>query len=212
MTWAWKQQLPPTDKYVLIALADHANDEDFTCWPSLKHLRIKTGLSKTALWRTIDHLVEADAVERVGAHGSGATLYKVKVGADVTYERTLPMKRTHLGAQGNGVGADVTTNHHESSEPSEPPTPGLDPMSWDRWVKYRKQIRKPLKPVSMPAAQRKLAAFGSDQALVVEQSIANGWQGLFALGDQNAAHQPVDNSAPGKVRRAYRNGTAERVD
>ena len=32
-----------------------------------------------------------------------------------------------------------------------------------------------------PAAQRALAGFGADQSTVVEQSIANGWQGLFAL-------------------------------
>jgi hypothetical protein len=68
---------------------------------------------------------------------------------------------------------------------SPAPTPeGLDAKSWDRWLAYRNEIRKPLKPASIPAAQKALAAFGSDQAGVVEQSIANGWQGLFALKDR----------------------------
>jgi hypothetical protein len=57
----------------------------------------------------------------------------------------------------------------------------LDPIAWKNWIEYREQIRRPLKPASIPAAQRKLAAFGSDQSAVVEQSIANGWQGLFPL-------------------------------
>lgn len=57
----------------------------------------------------------------------------------------------------------------------------LDPLAWKTWLEYRVQIRKPLKPVSIPAAQRKLAAFGKDQGAVVEQSVANGWQGLFPL-------------------------------
>lgn len=61
------------------------------------------------------------------------------------------------------------------------PPPGLDPAAWSRWCDYRVQIRKAIKPVSMPAAQRELAGFGADQAAVVEQSIANGYQGLFAL-------------------------------
>lgn len=61
------------------------------------------------------------------------------------------------------------------------PPPGLDPAAWSRWCDYRVKIRKPLKPVSIPAAQRELAAFGCDQAAVVEQSVAQGWQGLFAL-------------------------------
>jgi len=58
---------------------------------------------------------------------------------------------------------------------------GLDVVAWERWLTYRAGIRKPLKPVSQQAAQKQLAAFGKDQAAVVEQSIANGWQGLFAL-------------------------------
>lgn len=57
----------------------------------------------------------------------------------------------------------------------------MDEKAWIRFVDYRKQIRKPLKPASILAAQRKLAAFGTDQAAVVEQTIANGWQGLFDL-------------------------------
>lgn len=60
---------------------------------------------------------------------------------------------------------------------------GLDVEAWERWLQYRKAIKKPLKPVSYEAAQKRLAAFGYQQAAVVEQSIANGWQGLFPLKD-----------------------------
>jgi len=61
----------------------------------------------------------------------------------------------------------------------------LDRNAWSRWLEYRQQIRKPLKPASIPAAQRKLAAFGRTQAAVVEQSVAQGWTGLFPLKDGN---------------------------
>lgn len=57
---------------------------------------------------------------------------------------------------------------------------GLDSQSWERWITYRRESGKPLKAASIPAAQRKLAAFGSRQSAVVEESIANGYQGLFA--------------------------------
>lgn len=65
--------------------------------------------------------------------------------------------------------------------PDEPPPSNLNVEAWHRWVEYRKQIRKPIQPPSTGAAQRKLAAFGPDQSAVVEQSIADGYQGLFAL-------------------------------
>lgn len=60
-------------------------------------------------------------------------------------------------------------------------TPGLDLDSWTRWCEYRKSIGKPLKPASAEEAAKALAAFGSQQSAVVAQSIANGWQGLFAI-------------------------------
>lgn len=64
---------------------------------------------------------------------------------------------------------------------------GLNTTAWDRWYDYRVQIRKPLKQASIPAAQKALAAYGSDQEAVVDQSIANGWQGLFPLKQKNGS-------------------------
>lgn len=61
-------------------------------------------------------------------------------------------------------------------EPVEVPA-GLDWEVWERWVDYKKQIRKPIKPVSILAAQRKLAGYGARQAEAVEEAIAHGWQG-----------------------------------
>lgn len=58
---------------------------------------------------------------------------------------------------------------------------GLDSQAWARFEDYRRQIRKPIKPASLRATQRKLAGFGADQAAVVEESIAQGWTGLFPL-------------------------------
>ncbi len=54
-------------------------------------------------------------------------------------------------------------------------------MAWERWVAFRKAIRKPIKEASTHAMQMKLAKFGNDQEEVVNQSISNQWQGLFDL-------------------------------
>ncbi len=60
-------------------------------------------------------------------------------------------------------------------------TAGLDLEAWDRWIAYRVEKRKPLGEMSQVAAAKELAAYGKDQAAVVEQSSAKGWQGLFDL-------------------------------
>lgn len=66
----------------------------------------------------------------------------------------------------------------------------LDQEAWDRWVAFRKAIKKPIKEVSEHAAKLKLSRFGADQDAVVQQSIANGWQGLFPLKTQKG-EKPV---------------------
>jgi hypothetical protein len=71
---------------------------------------------------------------------------------------------------------------------------GLDEAAWTRWLGYRRETGKPLKPASHQSAMKALAKHGEDQSAVVEQSIANGWQGLFALkGNDSKAKGAQDN-------------------
>lgn len=67
----------------------------------------------------------------------------------------------------------------------------LDEAAWDTWLDYRKQIRHPLFPVSHPLARRKLQRFGDKQMAVVEQSIENGWRGLFPLREDGTVFDPT---------------------
>lgn len=69
------------------------------------------------------------------------------------------------------------------SPKGDSPPDGLDLEAWERWRRYRTDTNRAIKPASVLAAQRKLAKFGRDQAAVVEEAIANGWQGFFALKD-----------------------------
>ncbi len=85
--------------------------------------------------------------------------------------------------------SDGPEQNRTDTEQKEPPAPvnggtgvtNLDAKAWDRFVAYRIEIRKPLKSASIHEAQKKLAAFAADQMAVVEQTIAQGWQGLFEL-------------------------------
>jgi hypothetical protein len=67
---------------------------------------------------------------------------------------------------------------------------GVNHVAWAAWVHYRASIGKSLKPVSQERAARKLAEFGERQQACVDQSIANGWTGLFDT-TRAAAAQPV---------------------
>lgn len=94
-----------------------------------------------------------------------------------------------------------------SNTPPYPPT--LDVAAWEKWVAYRRQIRKPLKPVSIPAAQRKLAAFGCYQMAAVEHSIASGYQGLFLPREFRCDVRPSGRKTFDDYRREQERRTAE---
>lgn len=51
-------------KLLLLALADHANDETFDCWPSLTHLCKKTGMGRSTVARTLLAMESAQLIGR----------------------------------------------------------------------------------------------------------------------------------------------------
>ncbi|MGC8519824.1 MAG: hypothetical protein ACP5P4_15095 [Steroidobacteraceae bacterium] len=135
------------------------------------------------------------SVKLPGFHEHNGTAAKKKA---VTQERVRRYRARNAGALQRVTPTALPDQDQDQDQSKSaraarnPPPDGLDPEAWERWLEYRKQIRKPLKPASIPAAQKSLAAFGSDQAAVVEQSIANGWQGLFAPKAANTTQRPKE--------------------
>lgn len=197
MTAVWPLQLPAFDKLVLLALADNANDEG-ECYPSIATLLQKCGMSRRALIYSLQRLEQAHHVSTRKTIGL-KTVYHVHPCTTCTSAGDAPVHDVRTtSASGASPSPPITPspsgNRHEPSvrrsggrvqnpknPPDEPPPSNLNVEAWHRWEQYRRQIRKPIHPASRLSAQRKLAAFGTDQEPVVEQSIANGWQGLFAL-------------------------------
>src|SRR5471030_2495577 len=52
MNWAWAQELAPTPKLILMALADAANEED-ECWPGIPFLARKCCVSERTVQRVV---------------------------------------------------------------------------------------------------------------------------------------------------------------
>lgn len=116
-------------------------------------------------------------------------------------DSTIPAPDKHRTRPGNsGTCHALTLNPiTDSLNPLTTAVDGLDAKAWETWMDYRKKIGKPLKPVSIPAAQRKLAALGVNQMASVEHSIANGWIGLFSADKSSSEHR---RQPKGKIQRA----------
>lgn len=82
------------------------------------------------------------------------------------------------------------TKKKEAALPPPVVPAGLDREAWQRWVDYRRSIKKPIRDASMEAAMEEMAALGPDQAAAVKRSIAAGWQGLFAPAGKPAKAMP----------------------
>ena len=57
----------------------------------------------------------------------------------------------------------------------------LDLIAWDNWIDYRKEIKKPLKPSTIKQQLKFLEANKYDHEEIINQSIQNGWTGLFEI-------------------------------
>ncbi len=72
----------------------------------------------------------------------------------------------------------------------------LDPAVWREWVQYRAENKKPIKSMlTVTKAIKLLSQFrdsGDNPAEVINQSIANGWQGLFRVKATGRASTPVN--------------------
>ncbi len=81
---------------------------------------------------------------------------------------------------------------------------GLNEHAWEAFVAYRKQIKKPLKPVSFDAAKKRLASFGEGQMDAVLTTIANGWQGIFPPGQKSQSVKKAEQKAQAQMQAEHR--------
>lgn len=121
LKWAWGVKVPPTQKLVLVALAYHMNKDSGKCFPSLTRLQEFTGLSRPAVWQTIDKLVAANFVIRIKKK-TRSTFYQL--GNGVTHSsgnvNNMVGKQTNrIGNKVNTSGNDITSNKSNKSNSSE---------------------------------------------------------------------------------------------
>jgi 5-formyltetrahydrofolate cyclo-ligase len=66
--------------------------------------------------------------------------------------------------------------------PELPHTSAAWAEAWADWIAFRKEIKKPLTPTSVKKQAKFLHAMSEADAIAcLEQSIRNGWQGLFPV-------------------------------
>jgi hypothetical protein len=159
-------------------------------------------VTKNAIDRRAGVAGFADAMEKAGwlvTNGEGVSLPRFeRHNGETAKARALTSKRVaaHKGKGNAKANAEVTQEVTRDALPREekrreeiknplpplPPTldvPKVVPL-WESFVAHRREIRKPLKERSAAAILAKLERWGPDKAATaLENSIGNGWQGVF---------------------------------
>jgi hypothetical protein len=102
MAWAWKVKLPPSQKFVLMALADEADDAGF-CFPSHRRIAQKCSLSDRSVRRMIAALSAAGYV-------AVASRFRNRARTSNGYQLAINHPRTNCpGGMVSGGQGDRTT-------------------------------------------------------------------------------------------------------
>jgi len=128
--WVWQQDLSPEHKFLLLALAKHANHISWECWPSLTLLAQLTGYNRKTVATYLHHLQTAGLVADTGRR-AGRTR-QVRVLRLVRNATGLPAAQAwapeapeQIAQEAPVLPAKAPENAPQSAQPERPQT-GID--------------------------------------------------------------------------------------
>lgn len=118
LNWAWDSDLPSTQKFVLVALADMA-DEKNSCYPGQDRLAAMTGTSVSTVRRALKELESMGALTRKprGIAGGGRTSDRYVLN---TTRSICAVRANRSSDGGKPVIHDTETGHSDRGTPREP--------------------------------------------------------------------------------------------
>ena len=181
MSAVWERDdLTSTQKLVLLALADWANDEGL-CWPSIEQLIKKSSLKKRAVQITIRSLEESGFVYREERVGKG-NRYWIKIPVHNMHPCTKDTPPVHEMHPTHAPDAPNTSKTHQlttnSNIPAKPE--GVSDEVWKDYIDLRKAKRAPLNATALKAIEREAAKAGWTLNDAIAESVARGWQSFKA--------------------------------
>lgn len=205
------------------------------CWPSINRICLDTGLSRQSVCVALKWLADECYIETIHRNSDGvqtSNVYRIVFGTFGSQVGLTPLVKSALLPQSSRLDPEQYTENNIDNNPLTPfekslPSkgssktqswspekallpPGLSRETWVEWVTHRRQKRQPLTEVACKR-QLKMLAQQSDPEAVVEQSLQNGWTGLFAL--KNPMHlAPITVEVEGnKFRLEMVDGEVRRV-
>lgn len=181
MAAVWERiDLTSTQKLVLLALADWANDEGL-CWPSIDRLAAKTSMAGRSVQRIIRDLESTGFIKRDEVLGKGNRywIYIPLTDCHPRHSVTPPLTESHptpdTVSPNTSITHQLTTKSNILAQPE-----CVSKEVWDDFLAIRKAKRAPLTNTALDAIQREAAKAGWTLNEALSESVARGWQGFKA--------------------------------
>jgi hypothetical protein len=160
----------------------NALDNEEGCYASNGYLAQTLQLSDRQVKNVLKSLIDFQLVVRIELNGRRILRTVEKqalVGATDFLGRGKPVSRRG----GSRLPTDRTVDKKEDKPTLTLPYEQPFAEVWDKWVAYRKQIKKPLSEMTMKEQLLMLSGWGNEQNAIasINKSIAFGWQGLFVM-------------------------------
>lgn len=232
MSWVWKNgPTEPTDRLVLLAIADHADDHG-RAYPSMSGIAEKACVTERGARGIVRRLEASGWIStKVGGGRGGKSHYTVimdenperetrnaKPGNRNPERETRKLTTVNPEADDTKPGTRVPPNHQGTiKEPSKTRVKPVDvlcevlsPQVAQDFIDHRKAIRKPLTAKAAQLIVGRLTGCPDPDA-VANTSIMNGWQGVFPENGQIARGGSPSRPSPDR-RRAIEEQRRKRED
>jgi predicted transcriptional regulator len=194
--------LTPNEKTVLFVLMSYGNcDEIFI---GQKKLAEQSRMSRKTVVATVKSLKDKKFITTKLKPDRSTLIYKLNIDRVVTLSNNV-VTDLHKGCNGKlqGVVTDLHTSNTSISntilekekkkkEKSDDLPDWLDKKAWSEWVQFRKELKKTLKPSTIKKQIKFLEENKADHVQIIDQSIMNGWTGLFILKDKTPPEKEIN--------------------
>lgn len=183
MSLVWQLELPDSQKIVLLALADSANDEGH-CWPSMASLVRKCSKGERTIQGVIKQLCDSGHLTRREVVGKGCN-YTVHPRRECTPAATAPTPADVAPHPRSDCGQ--TINEPSKNRKSAAQPRGIDEVGcpeevsedvWRDFVTLRKRQRAPITATVLKTFRSEAAGVHWPLADAITETVARSWRGF----------------------------------
>lgn len=198
----WETDLPPSSKLVACCLRRYMNAQNDMAWPSVARITGECGFkSERTTQEHLKTLCSEGWLQVKGKSNSGTIIYQTATPAKFAPPRndctTPPQITTNTPAN---IAPELNKELNNRIKQVE---------GWQEWIDYRSEIKKKMTPATIKKQLKFLEGKTPvEQQAIIDQSITNGWTGLFEVKNGNTKSGKAGQQYSGRATAA---GNAQKL-